>query len=138
MTNDEELEALKVWRADVTVALQREGGAFYADVPNHIRALVAGSKQSAMLNEALLKECRWSIDDHGGDSVYDTQCGRSFYFDDSSSAGENGFSFCGYCGGRLVEVRTSDEHSQVTVEEPVTVAAVGEASDQPVASNARG
>jgi hypothetical protein len=30
------------WRATVTASLQREGGAFYDDVPKHIRALVEG------------------------------------------------------------------------------------------------
>ena len=108
MSESEELELLKAWRADVTVALQREGGAFYQDVPNHIRALVAGHQQMAVLNEALFKDCRWSIDDIGGDSVYETQCGHSFYFDDASGAEENGFRFCAYCGGKLVEVKTSE------------------------------
>ena len=37
----QERDALWNWRADVTVALRREGGAFYEDVPNHIRELVA-------------------------------------------------------------------------------------------------
>lgn len=105
---NEELEALKAWRVDVTVALQREGGAFYADVPNHIRALVAGWKQSTMLNEAILKPCIWNLDDVGGDSVYETQCGHSFYFDD-----ENPFKFCGYCGGRMVIALTSEEAADV-------------------------
>lgn len=101
----DELEALKTWRVDVTVALQREGGAFYADVPNHIRSLVAGWKQMAVLNEALFKECRWALDDVGGDSVYETQCGHNFYFDDA----ENPFKFCGYCGRRMAIVLTSQE-----------------------------
>lgn len=34
-------KALNDWRADVTVALQRPGGAFFDDVPRHIRQLVA-------------------------------------------------------------------------------------------------
>ena len=52
--------------------------------------------------------CKWSIDDRGGDSVYETECGHNFYFDDSTEAGENGFRFCAYCGGQLVEVKTSE------------------------------
>lgn len=35
-----EIDALRNWRADVTVSLRRDGGAFYADVPAHVRDLV--------------------------------------------------------------------------------------------------
>jgi hypothetical protein len=35
-----EVKALEDWRADVTVALQRPGGALFADVPKHVRDLV--------------------------------------------------------------------------------------------------
>jgi hypothetical protein len=55
-----------------------------------------------------VKDCEWAIDDVGGDSVYETSCGHNFYFDDSTYAGENSFKFCAYCGGRLVEVKTSE------------------------------
>ena len=41
---------LKDWRADVTVALQRGGGAFYEDVPGHIKELV---RQVAQLTTEL-------------------------------------------------------------------------------------
>jgi len=34
-------KALDEWRADVTVSLQRPGGAFFVDVPQHIKDLVA-------------------------------------------------------------------------------------------------
>lgn len=40
-----ELDQLRDWRADVTVALQREGGAFFEDVPKHVKALVAERDQ---------------------------------------------------------------------------------------------
>jgi len=33
-------KALDEWRADVTVSLQRPGGAFFVDVPQHIKDLV--------------------------------------------------------------------------------------------------
>jgi hypothetical protein len=58
--------------------------------------------------------CDWAIDDLGGDSVYETQCGHAFQFNDGGPT-ENGFEFCGYCGKRIVEVRTSQE----TAHEPV-------------------
>jgi hypothetical protein len=32
--------AFDEWRADVTVSLQRPGGAFFVDVPQHIKDLV--------------------------------------------------------------------------------------------------
>ena len=35
----DELSRLRDWQATVTAALRREGGAFYADVPTHIRTL---------------------------------------------------------------------------------------------------
>jgi hypothetical protein len=46
----EELEALREWRARVTVALDRPGGAAFADVAQHIRQLVAEHRayQSAL------------------------------------------------------------------------------------------
>ena len=55
--------------------------------------------------------CAWTIDDWGGDSVYETQCGHTFEFNDGGPV-ENGFAFCGYCGGKLCEVRTSDDRSE--------------------------
>jgi hypothetical protein len=35
----EELDELRAWRINVTSALRREGGALYADVPEHVREL---------------------------------------------------------------------------------------------------
>ena len=52
--------------------------------------------------------CQWSLNDIGGDSVWETQCGHAFEFTTDGPA-ENGFRFCGYCGGPLVEVRTSTD-----------------------------
>lgn len=100
---------------DVLTALYQDGHVdlVLADrISALMYGLAAGLNQSSMLNAALLKECHWSIDDFGGDSVYETQCGHSFYFDDASGADENDFRFCAYCGGKLVEVKTSDEKDE--------------------------
>lgn len=58
--------------------------------------------------------CQWAIDDVGGDSVYETRCGHSFEFT-SGGPIENGFQFCGYCGGRLVGARTSSEPGELSI-----------------------
>ena len=57
------------------------------------------------------RTCQWAIDDVGGDSVYETQCGHVFEFT-TDGPKENGIGFCGYCGGRLVEVRTSEDEEE--------------------------
>lgn len=54
--------------------------------------------------------CNWSIDDNGGDSVYETGCGHAFEFNEAGPE-ENGFAFCGYCGKSLHVARTSAEGS---------------------------
>ena len=46
------------------------------------------------------QECRWETDDGGS---YETDCGESFYFDSGTPEG-NGFKFCCFCGGKLVDV----------------------------------
>lgn len=100
---------------DVLCALYQDGHVdlVLADrIAALMQGLAVGLNQSSMLNTALLKDCRWAIDDKGGDSVYETQCGHNFYFDDSSGTGENGFRFCAYCGGRLVEVKTSEHNDE--------------------------
>lgn len=51
--------------------------------------------------------CAWNCDDVGGDSVWETSCGHAFQFNDGGPK-ENGFTFCGYCGGRIVEGYTSE------------------------------
>lgn len=53
-TLEARLAELTDWRATVTVALQREGGAFFADVPKHIRDLI--TEGDAL--EARVKECQ--------------------------------------------------------------------------------
>jgi rRNA maturation endonuclease Nob1 len=52
------------------------------------------------------RTCQWAQDDMGGDDVWETQCGQAFQFNDGGPA-ENSFKFCAYCGGNLVEARTS-------------------------------
>ena len=54
-----------------------------------------------------VRSCEWRIDDYGGDSQHETQCGHAFEFTDGL-ADDNGFRFCPYCGGTLVEMRTVD------------------------------
>jgi hypothetical protein len=52
--------------------------------------------------------CEWSLDDVGGDSVWETTCGHAFQFNDGGPA-ENHMAFCGYCGKPLVETLTSED-----------------------------
>jgi hypothetical protein len=48
--------------------------------------------------------CTWTENDYASSDAYDTSCGRAFQFtDDSPSA--NGFRFCPFCGGELIEER---------------------------------
>lgn len=61
-----------------------------------------------LVEQRRLRPCQWAVDDLGGDSVYETQCGHAFQFNEDGPA-ENGFKFCGYCGGQIVEARTSDD-----------------------------
>ena len=49
--------------------------------------------------------CQWSLDDSGGDSTWETQCGQCFTFEED----HNPFRFCGYCGAAIVEHRTSED-----------------------------
>jgi hypothetical protein len=48
-------KALDEWRADVTVSLQRPGGAFFVDVPQHIKDLVKERDDLRTLIAALPK-----------------------------------------------------------------------------------
>ena len=52
--------------------------------------------------------CLWSLDDIGGDSCYDTECGRMFEISNDDTLEENGFKFCCFCGKPLEEIRTSE------------------------------
>jgi hypothetical protein len=54
--------------------------------------------------------CVWSMDDVGGDSMWETQCKNAFYFEGEGTAGplDAGFTVCPYCAGALSESRTSD------------------------------
>jgi hypothetical protein len=53
--------------------------------------------------------CVWSMDDVGGDSMWETQCKNAFYFEGEGTAGplDAGFTVCPYCAGALSESRTS-------------------------------
>jgi hypothetical protein len=51
------LEQLEDWRAAVTVALQRPGGAFFEDVPNHIRELVSQLAAARQAQATLQERC---------------------------------------------------------------------------------
>lgn len=53
-----------------------------------------------------MKCCTWTVDDVGGDDVWETSCGHSFQFNEGGPK-ENGLQFCGYCGERLLEAHTS-------------------------------
>lgn len=54
--------------------------------------------------------CQWAIDDVGGESLYETQCGHAFEFNDEG-CDENGFRWCPYCGKPIVETRTSEDEA---------------------------
>ena len=58
-----EIEQLRDWRDSVTLALQRDGGARYADVPDHIRALVGTAKRYGELADAVIGPDRLSVED---------------------------------------------------------------------------
>jgi hypothetical protein len=58
-----EIEQLRDWRDSVTLALQRDGGARYADVPDHIRALVGTAKRYGELADAVIGPDRISVED---------------------------------------------------------------------------
>jgi hypothetical protein len=45
--------------------------------------------------------CTWTEDDEG---TWNTTCGNAFVFTEEGPL-KNGFLHCGYCGGKLVEVR---------------------------------
>jgi hypothetical protein len=62
-----------------------------------------------MVNE---KPCHWKIDDVGGDSVWETTCGQSFYFDGDGGPLSHGLRWCGFCGKPLVELFTSGDVAQ--------------------------
>lgn len=47
-----------------------------------------------------MKQCTWEYDDNHG--YYDTECGRSFCFDDPDGF-DSGFDYCPYCGKLIKE-----------------------------------
>lgn len=57
--------------------------------------------------------CKWTYDDYH--CVYETECDKAFYFDDSSNLDENNFKFCPYCG-KIIEAiipqEQDDDHKQ--------------------------
>lgn len=55
--------------------------------------------------------CQWYNDDVGGDSIWQTECKKEFYFDDSSRPDENSFKFCPFCGKGLTIVLRSEEQN---------------------------
>ncbi len=66
-----------------------------------------GDPSPAHQPDAAPVACYWSLDDVGGDSVWETSCKHAFEFNDGGP-NANGMTWCGYCGKPLVEQRTSD------------------------------
>lgn len=57
-----ELTSLRDWRATVTVALNREGGIFFDDVPNHIRGLVKDLAQDQAREQRVRSALQMLVD----------------------------------------------------------------------------
>ena len=51
---------------------------------------------------AARKKCKWDQEDEGS-STYDSDCGHTFIFNDDGPT-DNGFTFCPFCGGKLIEI----------------------------------
>lgn len=70
-------------------------------------AVATGAESTAALTN---RGCVWSMDDVGGDSMWETACKNAFYFEGDGTAGplDAGFTVCPYCAGALSESRTSD------------------------------
>ena len=66
--------------------------------------------------QAKPRQCIWSMDDIGGESMWETQCGHAFEFNDGGPL-SNGQRYCGYCGGLLAE-RYASELAPSPAEEP--------------------
>lgn len=58
LASERERNVLREWRMDVTVALGRQGGAHYEDVPQHVRDLKAKLAASERAREALEQRAR--------------------------------------------------------------------------------
>jgi len=56
------VEALEDWQATVTAALGREGGAFFADMPKHIRGMVTQLATLTAERERLLKQLPYGME----------------------------------------------------------------------------
>ena len=69
-----QVEQLRDWQATVTAALRREGGAFYEDVPKHVRELRAQVEQLTQERDTLKaaieqiqSQCEdWQADEFSG------------------------------------------------------------------------
>jgi hypothetical protein len=98
----EELDELRAWRINVTSALRREGGAFYKDVPDHIRALVGDSKRYAELADAVVGPDRLSVEDRDfwthEMTVKEANDARVEWRDMRDDANNNGERTCNMCG----------------------------------------
>lgn len=51
------------------------------------------------------RECIWTPDING---IWETQCDNMFEFTDDGPH-DNGFKYCPYCGGKLIETEFVDE-----------------------------
>jgi hypothetical protein len=80
--------------------------------------------------------CVWSQDDAGGSSMWETACGHAFEFTEDGPS-DNGFYYCGYCGGDLIEIRSSDDVRGM-LGEPESDPAIGKPVDaHPAIGSAR-
>ena len=73
-----------------------------------LRLRAVASAAFAAGEAAERETCQWSIDDYGGESMWETQCGHAFEFNDGGPKA-NGAGFCCYCGKRLVEAYSSED-----------------------------
>lgn len=67
-----------------------------------------GQSMSAHNVAGCVRACTWTEDDDTG--AYDTACNNKHIFIEGTPA-ENGYRFCPYCGGALVDGATKKEES---------------------------
>lgn len=74
------------------------------------------------VRQARRKTCVWSLDDATDSSLWETDCGQAFQFNDEGPE-ENHFRFCYYCGNPLEALRRTESDE---VDEAAALRAEGE------------